>query len=913
MNPINSFTYPDIPKDLSKYLLRDNKQMIVVGVIGKSSTPDGNKLASFNILNVHPALTDSKCFDGRIKFYFETNGDILFLHFETTYDQYVMADLLEKACESGIQDHFINFNSNVRTRFARMLLFAIQVCHIIVMVEPSTVFDTSYLSIFKSLKIIREKYVLKFLPKLLRNSTIANYMGKEARLCSPRFLFYFDCIEDIAPEDLEKLDSLECSIEEDIYKMLRNEFIITNNSAMSLFSIQRNKKYVFFNCEKKGKSDPLIDTIDWLMQCLEKPNGQQEKDDEDLLNRLRPYEGYGMSAWSVGANQQTKPNDRCILKLLKEHVAEAFEHGFDDSISKYRGKSHFVIPGFKTWFEGFKLLHKIFVENPDNPRYEPTDVDYKAYLENFYRIIDIDECFFTEICEHGLELAMVNYKEMLPHHYSATFHEKKYQQAHEMYMQYARGPSVETYEKRLKAYCDSIWLNGRQQCEYPSLRGNPCILGKHKANDATDHSSGVVFVSACNCGRTQGHREDPYSIKQANLEYYQLIAKSCNNCNALERIIFPVFEPSGNDFKAAEFVSKNLSNLMSFENSNKTPEGNTNPPMTNDDSPHLSGSQKSQNSASSLTFSVDDKEGDKNHRSETFESQSGEEEPFERETVNEIVIKVGEHSEATEREKAIHRQPSTTEYLPGMLHAASPAGLLPQFPSWSLVCLGPSSIYTHNSGIPEHIQSGFLSGANFLLPWDVSVRLEHAQSWAASYEKIRNRKKNVSQNKPSDTSNNFTLKIFIGTEYECLRGHRFIMSGPDTVLRGGAGIVRDSGSKVVFNDMPIYFPCPCRNSNVAQLMRIHIVTPKAPVNVIIEPKVKINQNGTENSVTFTTGLSEPIKLSQSAYWVLRLPFIYEGDNGPLRPPIEVDPANAALNGALLAGMYGIRESEFCEE
>ncbi|XP_058819673.1 nonsense-mediated mRNA decay factor SMG8 [Topomyia yanbarensis] len=911
MNPVHSFSFPEIPKELSKILFKNDKQRIIVGVIGKSSTPDCNKLVGFDLLTVHPALTDSGCCEGRIKFYFENKSNVLFLHFETTFDQYVMGDLLARAAESGIDDNFVNFNSRMRTRFARMLLFAIQVCHMIVLVEPTSVFDTSYLSIFKSLKIIREKYVLKFLPKLLKNSSVGNYMGKEARLCSPRFIFFFEGTNDIKPEDVDKLDALECSVEDDIYKMLRNEFIITNNSAMSLFSIPRTKKFVFFNSDSRAKSDPLIESIDLLMQYLDKPSGQNEADDEDLMCSLRPYDGYGVSAWSVGLSKNDKPK-RSILALLKEHVSEAFEQGFDDSMSKYRGRSHFVIPGIKTWFEGFKLLHKIFIENFDNSSYEADDLDYKAFLENFHKIIDIDERFFAEICEHGLELAMVNYKEMLPHHYSSNFHEKKHQQAHELFIRYARGPEVERHEIKLRDYCDSIWLNGKQQCEYPSLRGNPCALGKHKANDPTEHSSGMVFVSACNCGRTQGHREDPYTIRQANYEFYQIIAKSCSNCNILERIKFPIFEPSSSDFRAAEFINKNLSNLMSFENSNKTPDTSTHPPLTNDQSPHLSGSQKSQDGASNLTFSMDDKDEEGN-RPKTYASENEREENLDHESINEIVIKVGEHAAEKEKEKIVLRQPSTTEYLPGMLHAASPAGLLPQFPSWSLLCLGPSSIYTHNSGIPEHVQSGFLSGANFLLPWDVSVRLEHAQSWAASYEKIRNRKKNTAQAKSIETSNNFTLKIFIGIEYECLRGHRFIMSGPDSVLRGGSGIVRDSGSKVVFNDMPIYFPCPCRSSNVAQLMRVHIVTPKAPVNVILEPKVKMFQNHSQNSLTFTTGLPEPIKLSQSAYWILRLPFIYEGENGPLLPPVEVSPAGAAMHGVLLAGMYGIRESEISED
>lgn len=255
-----------------------------------------------------------------------------------------MADMLAKAVETGIQDNFVNFNSNMRTRFARMLLFAIQVCHMIVLVEPTSVFDTSYLSIFKSLKIIREKYVLKFLPKLLKSSNVGNYMGKEARLCSPRFIFLFEGTSNIKPEDIEKLEALECAVEDDIYKMLRNEFIITNNSAMSLFSIPRNKKFVFFSSDTKAKSDPLLDSIDMLMEYLDKPSGtQHDKDDIDFMNSLRPCDGYGMSAWSVGLSQKQPGQERSILNLLKKHVAEAFEHGFDDSVSKYRGRSHFAV------------------------------------------------------------------------------------------------------------------------------------------------------------------------------------------------------------------------------------------------------------------------------------------------------------------------------------------------------------------------------------------------------------------------------------------------------------------------------------------------------------------------------------------------------------------------------------------
>ena len=69
-----------------------------------------------------------------------------------------------------------------------------------------------------------------------------------------------------------------------------------------------------------------------------------------------------------------------------------------------------------------------------------------------------------------------------------------------------------------------------------------------------------------------------------------------------------------------------------------------------------------------------------------------------------------------------------TEYLPCMLHVNSPIGILPRYSSWSLVCLGPSSLYSHNAGLSD--QPGFLTGSAFLLPWDVTVRVQHAETMA---------------------------------------------------------------------------------------------------------------------------------------------------------------------------------------
>ena len=61
-------------------------------------------------------------------------------------------------------------------------------------------------------------------------------------------------------------------------------------------------------------------------------------------------------------------------------------------------------------------------------------------------------------------------------------------------------------------------------------------------------------------------------------------------------------------------------------------------------------------------------------------------------------------------------------------------------------------------------------------------------------------------------------------------------------------------------------------------MRIHVVTPKAPVHVTLSPKVQPAPAPCPlfvPGITSLPGNEETVKLSQSAYWVLRLPYPFE--------------------------------------
>ncbi len=43
------------------------------------------------------------------------------------------------------------------------------------------------------------------------------------------------------------------------------------------------------------------------------------------------------------------------------------------------------------------------------------------------------------------------------------------------------------------------------------------------------------------------------------------------------------------------------------------------------------------------------------------------------------------------------------QYLEGMPHNQSNPSLLPLYPAWSMLCLGPSSLYTHAHGKGSYV------------------------------------------------------------------------------------------------------------------------------------------------------------------------------------------------------------------
>ncbi|CAD5221323.1 unnamed protein product [Bursaphelenchus okinawaensis] len=211
--------------------------------------------------------------------------------------------------------------------------------------------------------------------------------------------------------------------------------------------------------------------------------------------------------------------------------------------------------------------------------------------------------------------------------------------------------------------------------------------------------------------------------------------------------------------------------------------------------------------------------------------------------------------------------------------------LLPLYSSWSVVCLGPSKIYIHANGLKD--QPNFVKGSQFLMPWDLSLTVK-TDRWTNGMmdilktDRLPYREKRLDEDVVHGTHRE-KVKLFVGFEYECPSGHRFFTDKPQHILYHDRndGILRTEASELVASNLPLYARCKCSKTVIvnAQLMRIHLVTPKAPVGVRLVPMVMLDSGGYFH-------MGQVAELSHSRYYVLRFPFAYESHGKLHKKPIS---------------------------
>ena len=203
------------------------------------------------------------------------------------------------------------------------------------------------------------------------------------------------------------------------------------------------------------------------------------------------------------------------------------------------------------------------------------------------------------------------------------------------------------------------------------------------------HSSGVQYIAACNCGRKQANREDPFRLLEANFTFYQGLELEC--CKDLEHVTFPEHSPlKTGGLKDIRLEAKEEKS----DKSSKVETKKAGVEMNNHD---------------------EKKEPEEGERSDT---------PAQDDTS--IILEVLEHlhieptGKSPSKVAMLLASRGQQEALPHMKTLSSVAALRPEFSSWSLVCMGSSHLYSHSAGLGQ--QPGFISSAKFLLPWEVCVQ-----------------------------------------------------------------------------------------------------------------------------------------------------------------------------------------------
>ncbi|KAH9409780.1 Protein smg8 [Tyrophagus putrescentiae] len=633
---------------------------------------------------------------------------------------------------------------------------------------------------------------------------------------------------------------------------------------------------------------------------------------ERIFNRCTNEATEGRSKYADKYYSLNKCN-QLFLSFLLPHINSTLSKNSDENSStKPTPPSNDLVNTFSFFKVLISFKELIFSQTYASISAEKSRNLMKIF-DSLYSTLDTDNRFSEGRCSKMVHNAVSYYQENLPSHYTRETHERKLMLTLQYFTMNSRGPAIYKYIQAVQAECDKFWNSGRKMCEELSLTGNYCMNKVHRlpheefAPNADGsfqslpimlHSSMTKLVSACNCGRRSGNRIDPFTLKEANYDFYLKMKFKCHTCRHVSQYKFPVYDnfdvetlsssqnmtnksenrdsptttralgvlpddevrPGGDceEVDASEVPSpENLSNnddLLDSPPENAEEGDEENYVITCSTKSDHHPQRKSEQGDSVMTGGDEGSEKDAlsgNDKSEAlskpelFLTQSSDNEEYAEKHFSsgeEFVSDLELNNTSPETGK-VTRANVDVSSLPPMIHTLCPPNTPARFSSWSLVCLGSSSIYSHNLGITD--QQGFIHGSHYLLPWNVTVILEHGRHMPPLWERGK-KPPGVKHMKALKSGTQFTVKIFIGVEYECLRGHRFISCGPDQVLKANSNVFSETASASTTNDMPVYMHCICsrpgKSPTLAQLMRIHIVTPKAPIHVTLNPFVQMTPN-----------------------------------------------------------------------
>lgn len=596
------------------------------------------------------------------------------------------------------------------------------------------------LRIIDSTRIKLQPFVSEMLSTLNKLST-----NITKTLNTPQILFIFEAYDGFEYIIDSNVKFYVRQLEEQILRLLRKTRLIN-----SLFSISSLNSFVFI----ATKTSTIINYDEYFFEKI------FNRCSEDNLNNNDKFQ--------LAHNEHISFSN-FILPYINSLINSKDPNGKCNELAK--------ADIFFKKFLSFKEL--IFKQTYTGISSEKVK-NLQQILDSFHSTLDIDNRFSEARCSKVVASAINFYKENLPAYYTRETHELKLMLTLQHFTMQNRGPALNKYIKNIKKDCTLFWTNGHKMCEELSLTGNQCINKVHllphddycdqqvetmpdgESNQPLEtkaHLSKAKIISACDCGRRQGTRDDPFTVKAANYDFYLKMKYKCHTCRSITRFKFyyydskieidyvnssqnmasknenrdsPLIMKTSNDavLSSSEFYDgdkndnseeiqpndllsiENLSNYNSLnndDNDNYFCDEMKNDIRKNDDSK----SDENQPSDGSNEKS----EQSKNESSSTQSYEDYLEKNFLSDEENFLGELNGSNSPTSPKDII------DVKTLPPMIHTMCIDNLPARFSSWSLVYFGSSSIYSHNHGIQD--QQGFVKGSHYLLPWNVTVLLQH--------------------------------------------------------------------------------------------------------------------------------------------------------------------------------------------
>lgn len=984
-----------------------NQKVCVVGIIGRCHLDQKdqilNKLVDHNVFQEKPSDSNAEKEDlnkqVEVKMFYDEEQKTVFLELNSVHD----TPQLFKACKRlndnlSMAGHHRYWQDQLLQN-AAALLFIFSVSHIVVVMFPTPRFDLSFLRLFKLLASARYNMLHSLSQSLASVDGIPEIWRTTGRPCIPRIIFSFQMPWSSAKGLNEtSLRKLQQSLQDQLHLILKKNRLLGSLSSSSLFTVSSpNQLFVHVQSPQKSYTDPISFCINHVlknsinMDMLFPSKNGSKSSQVSVTSQQSPAKNVYPHNDFVSSKSMSQLRDFLYKQIDYMMTVESREVPAEG-----RRGTHVEAPNILLWYKVCEVVFEYFLGSTS---------DNNTHIKGLAQTLDLDWKFSENRCHKVTPMATSAYLDNLPSHYIQSVHLSQLSHCLHVFGMNARGPAYEHFANQLQEECNQIWWNGRHLCEATSMTGQPCVYPYHNIptgqSDQTEdktgvplksHSSRVTSISACNCGRTQGTREDPFDLKMANYDFYQDLEKKC--CSYLihiKMLSFPIDDPSVTADKIPTLQKRLETHQITILGRNANPAADQLSVTTtetdvnekkqeeveepkDDTTSELAERMRSistskdyvmTNEPASLSYNgyqstdMESRDGDTTSMVEGGGTSYYSEYEGMMQATKSLAINNKSSDEAVlEKTETESANTSSVNHFEGMFTTNLPTTLLPLFPSWSLIVLGSASLYNPVKGVE---QVGFFSGSNYLLLWDIPIKINDStistdlteepslkdvasqeEQWPApgeinkvtqqqqqqqqllvppvaavshvpfyqtvnqvisqSLELLQNDKANKIKRCATGGKDSTTLKSYIGNEYECPRGHRFFCSASDKMVKASAsGHVRENAVKLVTANMPLYFPCPCRSSkplHLAQLTRTYVVTPDSSVTITLNPRVQPGER--EITPIFTTGIKDGITLPPNSYCVLRYPYVYVDENGPILPPAPTQPL---LTCRLMRGMF----------